>query len=181
MADDGGYENQLRVAMHVRYSVDCDANLPRAMLRKMPRRPLVEQLIHRKIRIIKLVSPKERDDFERQFPRDERIDWLACLETVTDINGFVIRLLDTQPLEEMILSVGHEVGHTHFVDLTSPHLERMARVDCRPPIDFEEAACDDFAALWVYRQKGTRNRAVLKHVLQSMLRAHPRKPWRIAP
>ncbi len=167
--------------MHVRYNVDCDADLPKAFLRKMPRRPLAVQLARRKIRYIQLVSQEQRDEIERRLPVHERVEWVACLETIPEIDGFAIKLLDTEPLEEMLLSVGHEVGHTHFVDLTDPDLQRMARVACRPPIDFEETACEEFAGLWIYRCKGTRNRAVLKHILQSMLRAKPRRPWLIKP
>jgi hypothetical protein len=181
MADDerAAREERLREALYSRYHVRNDAELPLAFLKMMPEEPLENQLAARKIRSVSMISIEQRDEMEARLPPDERVAWVACLETALNIGGFRVWLLQGRSIPQMAHSVGHEAGHTFTADLENPRLERFTNAHTRPPIGFEETACDYFGTFWT--DWLTRiDRKVLQIHLE-MLKVRPEKPWIIEP
>ncbi|HTY39615.1 MAG TPA: hypothetical protein VMC43_00785 [Candidatus Paceibacterota bacterium] len=172
-------EARLREAMYSRYGVRRDEDLPAALLRSLPDKRLSAQLFERRIKAIRIVSVERRNAIEVALPRTERVAWVASLESVPEIDGFLINILNGRPLEEMTHSVGHELGHTFFTDIFHPNLLRIANAPCRPPISFEEWACDTFSRLWNNRLSEA-DRFALRTILQ-YLAGHPRRMYVIEP
>jgi hypothetical protein len=143
-----GGEEELFGAMYFRYGVQSDAELLEALTAQIPNGTLIDRFRARRIHYITVI---EKEGCLRVAPERADVEWVGLLRAVAKpMPGFGMYLVNGQPVQDMIVTTGHELCHTFFSESCpgggAP--ARIANAPAKPPLLREEKICDALGAAW---------------------------------